>query len=152
MSAITHLRAQAADGAGLVFSCFRERAENAWVGKTLSALPAMPPAPADPREPGPFAFGNRDYVHGILRDAGWEDVAFDSVDFRMTFGEGADAVADACDYLTRVGPTATPISQLEGDERTATLERLSAILSGHAADGAVALPAAAWIVTARAPA
>lgn len=145
--AFANLRARAGTGARLVFSCFRTRAENAWVGTTLAALP-QPPAPPEPREPGPFAFGERSYVADILDSAGWREVTFEAIDFRMVFGEGADPVADATDYLSRVGPTATPIAALPEADRAATLARLSEILERECGAGSVQLPAAAWIVTA----
>ncbi len=148
-AAFAHLREQSAREARLTFSCFRKRSENEWVEATLSALPELP-APVDPDEPGPFAFGSRDRVAGILERAGWLDVAFDSLDYRMIFGAGDDPVADACDYLTRVGPTATPIAALDESAREATLERLSAVLERYRVDKAIAMPAAAWIVTAKA--
>lgn len=149
-AAFARLRRQAASGARLVFSCFRARAENAWVAATLTALPE-PPAPPEPREPGPFAFGEQAYVAGILADAGWREIGFEAIDYSMVFGEGADPVADATDYLSRVGPTATPIAALPEADRAATLARLSAILDGHSVAGRVELSAAAWLVTARAP-
>ena len=146
-AAFTRLRAQAGERARLVFSCFRTRAENAWVGTTLAALPEPPPEP-EPREPGPFAFGEPNYVGAILERAGWRGIGFESVDFRMVFGAGADPVADATDYLSRIGPTATPIAALPDEDRAATLARLSAILARECAGDLVSLPAASWIVTA----
>lgn len=148
--AFGHLLSQAQPAASLVFSCFRTREENEWVSATLEALLVKPEAP-DLREPGPFAFGERDYVEGILKQAGWQDIAFESLDLDMIFGGGDDPVADATDYLSRVGPTATPIAELEGAERDETLARLSRILEQRMVDGTVRLPAAIWIVTARAP-
>ena len=150
VAAFAHLHAVAAPSARLTFSCFRKRAENEWVGATLAALPDPPSPPLDPFEPGPFAFGERDRVATILRDAGWRDIAFDAVDYRMIFGAGADPIADACDYLTRVGPTATPIAALAPSARQATLERMAQRLETYLAADRIAMPAAAWIVTARA--
>ena len=149
-AAFAHLREQSRPAANLVFSCFRERDENPWVAETLSSLPQAPP-PVDPTEPGPFAFGSRRRVETILSGAGWQDIGFEPIDYRMTFGEGEDAVGDALDYLTRVGPTATPIAGLAGEERAATLRRLAEVLRRYEANNAVSLPAAAWIVTAKAP-
>lgn len=150
LAAFAHLHAVAAPGARLTFSCFRARAENEWVGATLAALPEPPSAPLDPFEPGPFAFGERDRVTAILRDAGWRDIGFAAIDYRMIFGAGADPIADACDYLTRVGPTATPIAALDPAARQATLDRLAKRLEAYLVDDRIAMPAAAWIVTARA--
>ena len=147
-AAFAHLREQSASGARLTFSCFRARDENEWVSATLSALPERPTPSLDPNEPGPFAFGNRDRVAAILGEAGWRDITFDAVDYHMVFGAGEDPVADACDYLTRVGPTAAPITALEGAARDATIERLSGVLEGYLVGRTVAIPAAAWIVSA----
>lgn len=146
-AAFAHLREQAAPGARLRFSCFRSREENTWVGATMSALPALPPLP-DPHEPGPFAFAERGRVESILAAGGWRDIAFEPVDYAMVFGAGPHPVADACDYLTRVGPTSSAIAALDEDERTATLDRLRPILERAIVEGQVAFPAAAWIVTA----
>lgn len=149
VEAFAHFRSISARDARLVFSCFRERERNEWVSETLSVLPTVPvPPPAG--EPGPFAFGDRDHVARILDSAGWTDVAFEKIDYRMIFGGGDDPVEDACDYLSRVGPTATQLAALEDTERAEALDKLRKVLSGHLRDGFVALPAAAWIVTASA--
>lgn len=149
IAAFAHLKGQAKQGARLVFSCFRSRTENEWVSATLSALPVQP-EPPQPGEAGPFAFGDRDHVEAILREAGWQGIEFESLDYDMVFGGGDDPVADAMDYLTRIGPTATPIAGLEGTERAETLARLSRLLEEHLVDSSVRIPAAAWIVRARA--
>lgn len=146
VEAFAHLRSISAQDARLVFSCFRVRERNEWVSETLSVLPTVPvPPPAG--EPGPFAFGDRDHVAHILESAGWTDVAFEEIDYRMIFGGGDGPVEDACDYLSRVGPTATQLAALEDTERAEALDKLRKVLSGHLRDGFVSLPAAAWIVT-----
>ena len=134
VAAFTHLREHAGDKARLVFSCFRSREDNAWTAATMAALPSVPPPP-DPHEPGPFAFADKDRVAGILSQAGWTDIAFDPVDYGMVLGSGADPVADARSYLTRVGPTASALAALDDDtERAAALARLTPILD-QARDG-----------------
>ncbi|MXP29098.1 methyltransferase domain-containing protein [Porphyrobacter algicida] len=148
--AFAHLRNHSGPETRLTFSCFRARSENEWDAATLSALPDPPAPPVNLEEPGPFAFGNRDRVAAILGDAGWKEITFDSIDYRMVFGAGEDPVADACDYLTRVGPTAMPIAALGDAARHATIERLAEVLERYRVGAAVAIPAAAWIVSARA--
>lgn len=148
VAAFAHLKAQAREGARLIFSCFRARQENQWVSATLSALPVQPEPPL-PGEAGPFAFGSRDHVQAILSEAGWDGIEFEPLDYEMVFGGGNDPVADATDYLTRIGPTATPIAGLGGKERAETLARLGRLLEGYLTDSIVSIPAAAWIVTAR---
>ena len=149
VEAFAHLRSISAPHARLVFSCFREVQVNEWVAQTLSVLPKPPKASA-PGEPGPFAFGEEGHVRRILEEGGWEGLEFRKVDYRMVFGGGQDPVADACDYLTRVGPTATPIAELDATARAEAIGKLGEVLARHDRDGVVALPAAAWIVTGRA--
>jgi hypothetical protein len=42
-----------------------------------------PPAPQPPHTPGPHAFGDRDYLRGILAAAGFADIAIEPRDFHI---------------------------------------------------------------------
>ena len=151
VKAFANIRAQAAPGARLVFSCFRERRDNGWVRELASTLPPSDAPAPDPDAPGPFAFGRERRVETILAEAGWEEIAFEAIDYPMLAGEGTDAVQDALSYFLRIGPAARAVAALEGEQREAALGNLRAMLERHHAGGRVALPAACWIVTARAP-
>jgi SAM-dependent methyltransferase len=151
VSAFAHIAGQAAPGARLAFSCFRAVGENGWVRELAAALPPSDGPAGDPDAPGPFAFGRRERVEGILSQAGWRDIAFEAVDYPMVGGAGADAVEDGLSYFLRIGPAARAVALLEGDEKEETIARLRKVIVRHHADGVVALPSAAWIVTARTP-
>lgn len=150
--AFGHLARIASQAATLRFSCFRQRAENGWA-LSLAALVSAPDdpveSPPEPAAPGPFAFGDADRVRRILAQAGWEDAAFEAVDYDMVAGEGDDAVEQACAYFQRIGPAARAMAALPGAERDAATARLRRLVEAHHQGGRVALPAAAWIVTAR---
>lgn len=150
VAAFLHIAGQAAPSARLVFSCFREPSENAWVRELVSALPKNDGLPPDPDAPGPFAFGRREKVERILSDAGWQDTAFEAIDYGMVAGEGTEAVEDALSYFLRIGPAARAVAALEGAERETALDRLRGVIQRHLERGQVSLPAACWIVTARA--
>ena len=149
VAAFTHLRTIAAKRARLRLSCFRERADNEWVSLLQSVTPANSP-PSDPHAPGPFAFGEEQRVREILNSAGWRDVALEPYDYAMVAGEGEDALDQAVAYFQRIGPAAGAIADLTGAARDRAIEALRAMLAEHQSDGRVALPASAWIVTARA--
>ena len=149
--AFTSIREQSVPGARLVFSCFRERRDNGWVRELASALPPSDAPAPDPDAPGPFAFGRKERVEAILAEAGWQDIAFEAIDYPMLAGEGTDAVEDALCYFLRIGPAARAIAALEGEQRGAALGNLREMLERHHEGGRVALPSACWIVTARAP-
>lgn len=153
VAAFSHLRSLCAPAARLVFSCFRPLAENAWA-KALGAVAGAPTAPPDPAAPGPFAFGDRARVEQVLGEAGWTGVGFEAVDYAMIASEGGvgrdAALDDAVGYFLRIGPGARAIADLDPAARDDATARLRETLARHYTDGRVSLPAAAWIVTARA--
>ena len=152
-SAFAHLHAQAAPQARLAFSCFRTPSENGWVRELASLLPKGSDAPpTDPRAPGPFAFGEQEYVASLLGKAGWCNIAFTLVDYAMVVGEGEGehAVADAVSYFRVIGPAARVIAELGGAAREDVLQRLAEMSERHRVGNTVSLPAACWIVTATA--
>ena len=150
VSAFASLRAQAAPGAALRFSCFRRREDNAWAAALATVLPRPQEAP-DPHAPGPFAFGDPGRVEAILTAAGWRGARFEAVDYDMIAGTGEGAVDEALAYFQRIGPAARALREMPASARPAALERLRGMIAAHHDGGRVALDAAAWIVTARAP-
>lgn len=147
-AAFANLAKQALTDAGLMFSCFRDVSENPFFTEVGKLLPEAPP-PTDPAAPGPFAFADKDRVTSILSAGGWTDIAFEAVDFPMIAGAGEDAVEDAFAYFCRIGPAASASAELEGEEKDQFLSRVRSLCERHDHDGIVALPAAAWIVTAK---
>lgn len=148
VAAFTHLRTQMAHGAPLIFSCFRDRAENTWAIEASRMLGELPPT--DPHAPGPFAFADRDRVTSILTSAGWDDVTATPVDFRYVAGAGDDPVQDALSFFSRIGAAAPLIVALPDDDRAAFKARFADILAHHVEDGRVGFSAAAWLWQARA--
>lgn len=149
VAAFAHLRSIAARDARLLFSCFRDLSENPWAERIESFLPPGTVSPPDRFSPGPFAFADQAHVGGILRDAGWIDVAFIPVDYAFIAGTGPDAVEDAVSYFSRIGPAARAATTLDDDERARFFERLRRFLSNNVDEGIIALRAGAWIVSAR---
>lgn len=141
-----HAIAQA--GGRLLFSCFRQPSLNAWVTEPSRLLGL--PAPDDPFAPGPFAFADEDRTRSILSKAGWRDIAFEPVDFGFVVGAGDDPVSDALAFFRKIGPPARVLFEMDDTARDDALGRIARWLAGKPHDGGVlALPAAAWIVTAR---
>lgn len=147
-AAFGNLARQAQPGSSLMFSCFRDLAQNPFFTEVVRLLPDAPPA-MDPAAPGPFAFADEDWVVSILRSGGWERIAFEKYDFPMVAGAGEDPVEEAFTYFCRIGPAARAAAELEEGARERFFGRLRDMCARHRHEGIVALPAAAWIVTAR---
>lgn len=131
-------------GAQMVFSCFKDRSENDWAVEIPALLPA-PPAPPQSFAPGPFAFSDPDHVRKILTQAGWKDAHEEAVTFSYIAGAGDDAVADAIDFFSRIGPAAPLIRDLGLEEKAIFFEHLSQKLCNHLVNRTVMFKAAAWI-------
>lgn len=144
------LRRRAAPGAALIFSCFQSAARNPWASDLVAAVTGDAPRPAADYAPGPFGFADRNWVSAMLARAGWGDVTAEPVEYRYVAGRGADPVADAVDFLRRIGPIARSLREAASVERAAMLDTLRGILHTHLDKGEIAFPAAAWIWRARA--
>lgn len=151
-AAFTNLRRGAVAGSPLVFSCFHARRENVWATELDTAIGASQADRAS-YAPGPFAFADRSFVADMLDRTGWRVGSVDRVDFSYVAGEGEGddaALADALDFFARIGPAAAAIRGVSGEERRVLLDRIRTRLTRYAVSGRVAMPAAAWIWTARA--
>ncbi len=145
--AFAHLRDLAQPAAELVFSCFRSPVLNPW-GSELAGLLKLPPN-ADPTAPGPFAFADEAHVRAILEDAGWNDAAFEEVDFAYIAGLGDEPIDDALKLFSRIGPAAPALRALDADAHADADRMMRRWLEQYRSGDLVALPAAAWIVSAR---
>jgi len=149
VAAFTNLAKGAAPDARLVFSCFRDRGENPWAERVAALLPEGSVPSAAPDAPGPFSFADRDRVQSILNSAGWKEIAFEPVDFAYVAGTGEDAVEDAVSYFLAIGPAAAAAAALDDQQHAEFTARLRRYLAANAQGALVALPGAAWIVSAR---
>ena len=153
VGAFSHLNALARPGAQLVFSCFRERAENEWLGAIRPAFERFAPESLAAPEPetGPFAFADPKRIESILTQAGFGAPRIEALDFDFTFGDDNDPIADALGYFRRIGPVAAMLKTLDPADSEQAIDMIGAIAAGHRRAGEVAFGAAAWIVTSSRP-
>lgn len=140
-AAFARLHAAAAPGARLLFSCFRDRAANAFAGDLVTAVTGSAPVEPPGYAPGPFAFARESRVAMILAASGWLHANAEAVDFDYVAGEGDDPVGDAASFLSRIGPLASIVASDPGALRP----RLTAALARYVTGNRVVLPASAWI-------
>jgi SAM-dependent methyltransferase len=92
--AFTNIRRHVVPGGRLAFGCWQSIAKNPWfVGPALKEFVPPPPQPAPGKSPtGPFAFGETDYVRGILQAAGFAEIAVAFHDYDVEAPQ--DAIID----------------------------------------------------------
>jgi len=153
-AAFANLRKALRPGGRLAFVCWQALPKNPWLFVPLQAAAphlTLPPPPA-PDAPGPFSFADAERVRGILGGAGFEEIAFEDVQQKLTIG-GAGSVDDAVRFLIEgVGPTSAALRDAAPEVRDRVRAAVRDALAPMVTPSGVQAGSAAWIVTARAPA
>jgi SAM-dependent methyltransferase len=144
--AFANLRRAAAGGADLELIAWRSPAENPFMTTAeRAAAPFLPQLPARrPNEPGPFAFADRDRVHGILKSSGWTDIDIQPLDVECTLPEH-----ELNTYLTRLGPLGRVLQQADARTRALVIDKVPAAFEPYVHGHEVRFTAACWTIRAR---
>jgi SAM-dependent methyltransferase len=150
-AAFANIRNGTQPGGRLAFACWRPLAENDWaLMPIIVALPFLktPPMPPQPGTPGPFAFGSRDDVTGILAQAGWTNIQITPWDGTIELpGDNAD---DTADFMLEIGPLSRAIAEQGVDPVQVKDALVAKVRSLTGVEGRTHLKAAVWIVEATA--
>ena len=146
-AAFANIRAALKPGGRLAFVCWRPFQDNPWMREPMAAAaPLLPPLPpVDPVAPGPFAFADDGRVRGILADAGFGGIAIAPFDTRI----GGSSVEETVSLTLQVGPLGRILREMP-DKAEAVVGAVRAAIQPHDTPGGVLMPAAVWIVSARA--
>jgi SAM-dependent methyltransferase len=108
-----------------------------------------PPAPKPAHAPGPFVFGDREYLRGILAQAGFAEVAIAPRRFHIR-GESAAAMAE---HAGLFGAVQQLMDEKEADAatRAAIVKETEAAFAAYETADGVRLPATFLLVTGRRP-
>jgi ubiquinone/menaquinone biosynthesis C-methylase UbiE len=135
----------------LAFVCWREARENPMMMVPLQAVykhvPKLPQL--GPEDPGPFSFASEERVNRILREAGFSDVRMEprNLSLDLAIGRGLDAAVQGA---LEIGPASRALAEHPADVRTAATNSIREALSPFVRGDSVLMPAAIWVVTARA--
>lgn len=132
-------------GGRLAFVCWRAAAANLWAVEPIAAARDLlpPPEPVDPVAPGPFAFAEASHVTDILARDGYRDIVLEPRDTTVTMGASRD---EAVEHALTIGPLARAAQDSDAPVRQTIRDRLAALFDRVG----LALPAAIWLVGARA--
>ncbi|MEO1552181.1 MAG: class I SAM-dependent methyltransferase, partial [Pseudomonadota bacterium] len=116
-AALRHIRGQMVPGGRAVLMCWRKLDENPWATEPARVIEqVIGPSEAAPNTgPGPFAWGDGDFVRTLLEGAGWRDVRLTRQDHMLTYsmGDAPTPEARAVTFFTRIGPIARRLRDLE---------------------------------------
>lgn len=151
LAAFKNIRANLRPGGRMAFVCWQAPRVNLWVMVPMGALkPLLPEAPApDPHDPGPFAFADPERLEGILRDAGFSEIAISPQALEVCLSQSG-GIDDAVRFSSRIGPASRALKEADEALHPKLLAALKQALEPHDKDGRVALPGGIWVVTAKA--
>jgi len=150
IKAFNNIRRYMKEDGQFIFMCWKTFEENPWMAEpTVAIMESFPPAiipdeKPDPEAPGPFSLGKKERINFVLSNAGFNSISIDSLEMEISMGNMTDAV----DTLTKIGPAAKVIKNLEDEEKGRAVEILKKVLSKYETGESVIAPAACWIVTA----
>lgn len=150
-AALANVRRAVQPGGRLAFGVFRAAQENPWPNGPLEAVRhLLPSIPAlGPEDPGPFSWADPARVRRILEGAGFGEVSLTSLDpvIRLAPPGG---VSEAADFMMLFGPLTRVLPALSAEQRDAVRAALEGFFQVYDGPQGVRLPAANWVVQARA--
>jgi SAM-dependent methyltransferase len=148
-AAFANLARALVPGGRIGFHCWKALPENPWMTVPFfAALQHVPaPTPPPPNSPGPFAFADADRVRGILSDAGFAEIDFESRNDMM--GVGSAALDDAVDFALQMGPASISIREATPETIAKVRASVREALAPHMTPEGVKLATSTWVVTAR---
>ena len=150
-AAFTNVRHAMKTGGRLSLAVFRTAKENLWPQGPLEAVRhLLPPIPTPgPEDPHPFSWADPARVHRILQGAEFRDVNLIRLDPKMRLAPPG-GVAEAADFMMTFGPLTRVLPSLSPDQRAAVRAGVEAFFRDHDGPDGIMLPAANWVVQARA--
>jgi hypothetical protein len=138
-------------GGRITFVCWRTPPENPWMWVPVQAaytvIPAPPPAP--PEAPGPFSLAARARLEGILKLAGFVEIAIDPFDAELLMATPEGGLEEATQFAVLLGPTARVLDGANDEVRGRVITAVRDALRPHVTSAGVTLKGATWLVTAK---
>jgi len=136
-------------GGKLSFVCWQDPYLNPWQSLSIQVIRGYLDIPSPPpRSPGPFAFQEKDYVKGILKQSGFSNISLDDNQEDITMFAGKSLQEASEDYLA-INPVVTEMLKDSPDSLKAKIvESLKEAFSEYHKGDGLLFPSATWIVSA----
>jgi SAM-dependent methyltransferase len=149
-TAFANLHKMLRPGGRADFSAWAPASENGWIIDMQAILGKHVELPVPvPNAPGPFALKDVDFARPLLEGAGFRSVEFDLWRGEQLVGGSGAGPEQAADFVLN----AMSFRDALKDKPAAVLDQvrgeLVALFAAHYRDGAVRMPAGAWLISAR---
>lgn len=147
----SHIRSHMhADGRAVVV-VWCDADANPWASvpaRVFSEVTDTPPYPFAPGKPGPFAWGDPEFIRSTLSAAGWTDIALHAWQGRLelTLNGNPDPLTRAVWGAMHLGPVSSKLRDAEPAQKEAVAKTLRVKLAPYLDGDVVRMPAAAWVV------
>lgn len=149
LAAFTNIARALRPGGRMTLLVWQGIDKNEWLREIIGALAAgrtFPPP--EPGAPGPVSLADPDLVRPVLAEAGFDAIAFASVEEPIWFGATA---ADAYDFMHDAGFARGMMSGLDAESAAAADKEFRAMLQRFERSDGVTFDSACWLITARRP-
>ena len=135
----------------LTFICWRPLDLNPWMAIPIEIACRFvaPPEPMAPGVPGPFGLADDTRTKRILEDAGYRNVAIQSLDEDF-YVSGPGTVEAAVTHCISMGPVARLVAEVDSDIRAVVASALAETFASFHDGTGVRMASATWVVTAQA--
>lgn len=154
VAGLRNMRQALKPGGRMAMIVWRTIDDNPWLALPKEVVLQYLPPPGDGARtcgPGPFSMADRDMVSGMLRSAGYEDIAFERIDAPLMVGA---STTDAIGFQLALGPAGEVFREAgeAGEERRGDIEAaLHDALDNFSVEGGVIMDSSSWKITARNP-
>lgn len=136
-------------GGRMTFVCWRRLEDNQWASVMLDAVAQhVDVEPPKLGVPGPFAFGDGDWLESLLESAGFSTVTLEAFDETVTVG-GQGTLDEIAQNLTHFGFIGGAIRRAAVEDRSEIVASLKEAVTPFATSRGVRMGSGTWIVTAR---
>ena len=149
-AAFAQLHALLKSGGQLDWAVWAPPADNPWMGGVRPIVERhIDLAPVDPDAPGPFSLADHDKLHTLLSNAGFGSI--DIAEWRGPIAPGGHHDPhQAADFALESFSFGPPFDDADPAIRGKVRADLVGFFSGFMVDGQLAIPAKAWLVSAKA--
>lgn len=150
VAAFANMAKTLSDDGRLICLAWGPLADNPWFAlpRKVAIDRLGQPAPADPSDPGPMAFADRDYVSNILKNAGLSEISVDPVSLYLS---PMGSLPEIARFAVHLGPASRIVIEKDGTDAdtTAIADDIEQGLKEYNTPEGPRIPALLNLITAR---